>query len=90
MIDSVGGSAQVNNFLSTMNMKTINDKNLKIMERRAGKFVEEVAEHSMKKAAEGAFEEEMRLVYYKGKTETSLDIHSKMLNNSNECDITLL
>ena len=63
MIDSVGGSAQVNNFLSTMNMKTINDKNLKIMERRAGKFVEEVAEHSMKKAAEGAFEEEMRLVY---------------------------
>ena len=51
MIDSIGGADRVNNFLSTLNIPTINHKSLKIMERRAGVKVEEVAQASTKQAA---------------------------------------
>lgn len=60
MIDSVGGPGKVNNMLSTLNIKPIHSNNLKIMERRAGDFVESVANNSMKAAAEDAFKKEMR------------------------------
>lgn len=34
--DSIGGPHRVNNFLSILNIKPIDQKNLKYMERRAG------------------------------------------------------
>lgn len=43
MIDSLGGPDRVNNLLSTLNIPTINNKTLMVMERRAGENVEAVA-----------------------------------------------
>ena len=60
MIDTIGGSGKVNNFLATLNVKPIPKRNLQKMERRAGQFVEAVAETSVKKAAQTAFQQEMR------------------------------
>ena len=60
MIDSIGGSGKVNNFLATLNVKTIPRRNLQKMERRAGTFIEAVAESSLQSAAQSAFEQEMR------------------------------
>lgn len=51
MIDSLGGPNRVNNFLSTLNIKPIDQKNLKSMERRAGQKIEAVAKRSMELAA---------------------------------------
>lgn len=62
MIDSIGGSGKVNNMLSTLNIRPIPRKNLKAMERRAGAFVESVAQKSLASAAQDAFQNEMRLV----------------------------
>ena len=39
MIDSLGGPKRVNNFLSTLNLKPVSNKNLKKMEVRAGEVV---------------------------------------------------
>lgn len=36
MIDNLGGTDRVNNLLAALNMKPVNAKNLKVMERRAG------------------------------------------------------
>jgi len=60
MIDGVGGSGKVNNLLATLNIKPISKRILQKMERRAGQFVEAVAESSMKTAAQTAFQQEMR------------------------------
>jgi hypothetical protein len=60
MIDSIGGPDRLNNFLSTLNLKPINPKSLKKMERRAGVYVEAVAKSSTQKAATDAFEMEMK------------------------------
>jgi len=60
MIDSGEGSGKVNNLLSTLNIPPIGKKNLQNIERRAGGFVEKVADHSAKEAAKDAFQKEMR------------------------------
>lgn len=59
MIDSLGGPNRVNNFLSTLNIKPIDQKNLKSMERRAGQKIEEVAKRSMELAATDTYKLEM-------------------------------
>lgn len=59
MIDSLGGPNRVNNFLSTLNIKPIDQKNLKSMERRAGQKIEEVAKRSMELAATETYKLEM-------------------------------
>lgn len=59
MIDSLGGPDKVNNLLSTLNIPTINNKTLMVMERRAGESVEAVAKVTTKKAAEEAYHVEM-------------------------------
>ena len=58
MVDSIGGPVRMNNFLSTLNIPEIQDKNLKLMERRAGDLIETVAE-STHAAANEAFKAEM-------------------------------
>lgn len=63
MIDSVGGPDRVNNLLSTLNIKPINCRNLKKMERRAGAAIETVASESQREAAISAFLQEMRYVF---------------------------
>ena len=64
MIDTGLGPTRVNNFLTTLNMKPINHRNLKKMERRAGAAVEEVAEESARRAAKAAFDQEMMYDIY--------------------------
>uniref|UniRef100_A0A8W8NP81 Exonuclease domain-containing protein n=1 Tax=Magallana gigas TaxID=29159 RepID=A0A8W8NP81_MAGGI len=59
MIDSLGGADRVNNVLAALNLKPISQKNLKMIERRAGNFVESIAKSSMSKAAKDSFELEM-------------------------------
>jgi hypothetical protein len=59
MIDSIGGPNRVNNFLSTLNIKPIDKRSLKCMERRAGNKIEEVAKRSMETAATETFKMEM-------------------------------
>jgi len=59
MIDSIGGPDRVNNFLTTLNLKPISFKNMKVMERRAGRLVELVAQKSTTKAAKQAYAQEM-------------------------------
>ena len=54
MIDSLGGPVKVNNFLAALNMKPIGNKNLKIMEERAGAVVESLSKESSRKAAADA------------------------------------
>lgn len=59
MIDSLGGLNRVNNFLFTLNIKPIDQKNLKSMGRRAGQKIEEVAKRSMELAATDTYKLEM-------------------------------
>lgn len=59
MIDSLGGPDRANNLLSTLNIPTINNKTLMVLERRAGESVETVAKVTTKKAAEKAYHVEM-------------------------------
>uniref|UniRef100_K1Q499 Mutator-like transposase domain-containing protein n=1 Tax=Magallana gigas TaxID=29159 RepID=K1Q499_MAGGI len=59
MIDSLGGPDRVNNVLAALNLKPISQKNLKMIERRAGNFVESIAKSSMSKAAKDSFELQM-------------------------------
>ena len=59
MVDSIGGPVRMNNFLSTLNILEIQDKNLKLMERRAGDLIETVATESTRAAANEAFKAEM-------------------------------
>ncbi|KAH3834601.1 hypothetical protein DPMN_107931 [Dreissena polymorpha] len=59
MVDSLGGLSHVNNMLSTMNLKTISDTNLKIMEQPAGEVKEQVATESARIAASDAILNEM-------------------------------
>ena len=49
----------MNNFLSTLNIPEIQDKNLKLMERHAGDLIETVATESTRAAANEAFKAEM-------------------------------
>lgn len=60
MIDSLGGPVRVNNFLASLNLKPISNKNLKTMERRAGNVVEQVADKSARQSALDAFQKEMK------------------------------
>lgn len=60
MIDNIGGSGKVNNMLSTLNIAPINKRSLQDMERRAGRFVESVAQQSIDSAAHDTFNKEMR------------------------------
>ncbi|XP_069134603.1 uncharacterized protein [Argopecten irradians] len=57
MIDSIGGPGRVNNFLSTFNIPTINDKTLK--GKRAGDVIETVSKEITRKAASDAYKMEM-------------------------------
>lgn len=59
MIDNLGGTDRVNNLLAALNMKPVNAKNLKVMERRAGHFVEKVSKMSTDKAAKESSQQEM-------------------------------
>ncbi|XP_053390150.1 uncharacterized protein LOC128553063 [Mercenaria mercenaria] len=59
MIDSLGGPVKVNNMLSTLNMPTISNKNMKKMERWAGNVIEKVALMSTRTAAKETFDKEM-------------------------------
>lgn len=59
MIDSVGGPQRMNNFLATLNLPTVNNKNLKVMERRAGVMIEKFADKNMTSESQKAFREEM-------------------------------
>jgi hypothetical protein len=65
IIDSVGGHVKVNNMLSSLNLQTIDHKNLDKMERRAGRLEEAVAEQSERTAAKDAFSKEMMYVFFK-------------------------
>lgn len=62
MIFNLGGTDRVNNFSTSLNVKLINAKNLKVMEKRAGSFVENVSEKSTKTAAKESFKQEMKQV----------------------------
>ena len=64
MVDSIGGPVRMNNFLSTLNIPEILDKNLKVMERRAGDLLETVATESTRAAANEAFKAEMEYVHF--------------------------
>lgn len=59
MIDNLGGTYRVNNLLAALNMKPVNAKNLKVIERRAGHFVEKVSKMLTDKAAKESFQQEM-------------------------------
>ena len=59
MVDSIGGPVRMNNFLSFLNIPEILDKNLKLMDRRAGDLIETVATESTPAAANEAFKTEM-------------------------------
>lgn len=59
MIDNLGGTDRVNNLLPALNMKPMNAKNLKAIERRAGQFIEKVSKMSADKAAKESFQLEM-------------------------------
>lgn len=50
MIDSLGAPNLENNILSTLNIKPIDQKNLKSMECRAGQKMEEAAKQSKESA----------------------------------------
>lgn len=63
MIDSVGGPQRMNSFLATLNLPTVNNKNLKVMERRAGEMIEKFADENMADESQKAFRDEMRCVY---------------------------
>lgn len=52
MIYNLEGTDRVNNLLASLNIKPVNAKNLKVMERGAGHFVEQVSKMSTEKAAE--------------------------------------
>ncbi|KAH3857322.1 hypothetical protein DPMN_099929 [Dreissena polymorpha] len=52
MIDGLGGAVKVNNFLSALDMKEVYSENLKLMENRAGEFIEAVAKESAKDAGQ--------------------------------------
>ncbi|KAH3712728.1 hypothetical protein DPMN_072483 [Dreissena polymorpha] len=52
MIDELGGAVKVNNFLSAMDMKEVDLENLKLMENRAGEFIEAVAKETAKDAGQ--------------------------------------
>ena len=60
MVDNLGGTDRVDNFLTSLNIKPINAKNLKAMERRAGSFVEKVSEKSTKTAVKESFKQKMK------------------------------
>ncbi len=60
MIDSLGGPDRVNNMLTTLNIKPINCKSLKNMERRAGNAIETVANELERKMAKMAYDHEMK------------------------------
>ncbi|KAH3815958.1 hypothetical protein DPMN_144497 [Dreissena polymorpha] len=51
MLESLGGPSRVINMLSTLNLKTIPDINLKIMEQLAGEVIEKVGTESARIAA---------------------------------------
>ncbi|XP_053372727.1 uncharacterized protein LOC123560237 isoform X2 [Mercenaria mercenaria] len=59
MIDNVGGPQRVNNLLTTLNIPSINNKNLKVMEKRAGVMIEQFADDNMKEESFKAFEKEV-------------------------------
>lgn len=59
MIDNLGETDHVNNFLAALNMKPVNANNLKVMERRAGHFDEKMLEMSTDKAAKESLKQEM-------------------------------
>ena len=59
MIDNIGGPNRVNNFLTTLNIKSIDKRSLKHMERRAGQKIEDVAQKSMAEAAAESYKMEM-------------------------------
>ncbi|KAH3772629.1 hypothetical protein DPMN_173970 [Dreissena polymorpha] len=52
MIDGLGGAVKVNNFLSALDMKEVYSENLKLIENRAGEFIEAVAKESAKDAGQ--------------------------------------
>ena len=58
MIDSLGGTCEVDNLLATLNIPPINSRSLKVIERRAGNRIE-VAKQSTESAAKEAFAREM-------------------------------
>ncbi|KAH3770132.1 hypothetical protein DPMN_171414 [Dreissena polymorpha] len=62
-VDSLDGPSGVNTMLSTINLKTISDTNLKIMEQPAGEVIEQVATESARIAASDAFLNEMTPTY---------------------------
>ena len=68
MIDSLGCPVRVNNLLATLDMKSIDNRNLKKMETRAGEAIEAHAVESTRKAALDAFGKEMEYVYFINKT----------------------
>ena len=59
MVDSIGGSVRVNNFLSTLNISEIQYNNLKFMEGRAGDIIDTIATKSTRAVANEAFKAEM-------------------------------
>ena len=56
---SLGRPVKVNNFLTTLNITLIANKNLKKMEARAGEAIKKISTASSNKAAIDAYEKEM-------------------------------
>lgn len=78
MIDSVGGPQRMNNILTTLNLPSINERSLKVMERRAGELIENFAEDNMKKECSLAFESEMENVTNYEMQQTNETFHTEL------------
>ncbi|KAK3100488.1 hypothetical protein FSP39_020887 [Pinctada imbricata] len=63
MIDNVGGPQRMNNCLTTLDLPPINNRSLKVMERRAGKLIENFADENMKAESKRAYEKEMSEIF---------------------------
>ena len=78
MIDNLGGARRANNFLTTLNIKPIDHKNLQKMEKRAGDAICSYSVENQENAAKHAYVTEMRytLLYNK---------HHKLFLNNEIC-----
>ncbi|KAH3819392.1 hypothetical protein DPMN_121125 [Dreissena polymorpha] len=76
MMDSLSGPSRVNKMLSTLNLKTISDTNLKIMEQPAGEVIEQVATESARIAASDAIINEITKGAPAGYSNASVEVQS--------------
>ncbi|XP_060572015.1 uncharacterized protein LOC132730175 [Ruditapes philippinarum] len=86
MIDSLGGPVRVNNVLSALNLKTISDKNLQKMEKRAGEVIECLAEESTSTAAKEVYRKEMEDIAHQESVE-ALTVMKDIIEDLGVCPL---